>query len=67
MAFSHRLILMNTDGGFYVDLSERLKMSFTILFEVDTDLSPRRVQSFETAHSAVESNGMASSLESTVP
>jgi hypothetical protein len=36
MAFSHRLTLMNTDWGFYVYFSEKLKMSFTILFEVDT-------------------------------
>ena len=36
MTFSHRLTLMNTDRSFYVYLSEKLKMSFTILFEVDT-------------------------------
>jgi len=28
MAFNHRLTLMNTDLGFYVDILERLKIGF---------------------------------------
>ena len=36
MAFSHRLTLIYTDWGFYAYLSERLKMSLTLLFGVDT-------------------------------
>jgi len=35
MAFSHGSILMNTDEVFYAYLSEILKISFTILFEVE--------------------------------
>jgi len=36
MTFSHRLTRMNTDLRFFRIFSERLKISFTILFEVDT-------------------------------
>ncbi|KAF5414834.1 MAG: hypothetical protein C5S48_07375 [Candidatus Methanogaster sp.] len=35
MAFSHRLTLIYADWGFYAYLSERLKMSLAILFEVN--------------------------------